>query len=39
VTAAGTFMPNAPEIITPSGGAFVVNMPFASAAVVVVTTK
>ena len=39
VTTTGTFAPVASETITPAAGSFVVSMPFASAAVVIVTTR
>jgi hypothetical protein len=39
VTTAGSFTPAASEAITPAAGTFVLNVPSASAAIVVVTTK
>ena len=39
VTTAGAFAPAASEAITPTAGAFVVNVPAASGAIVIVTTK
>jgi hypothetical protein len=39
VTAGGTFPPVTSEVVTPAAGTFIVNVPSASAAVVVVTTK
>ena len=39
VTSAGTFTPATSESITPVANTFVVNMPFASAAIVIISTK